>query len=292
MPVLKAMSRGMRNGDEIRRSRSPRRLIRGTAAGILVFLVLCTSHLGRAQGVSEYQVKAAYLYNFAKLATWQEQAPGNASAPLSIGVVAGDDEFVEILAKTVDGKSAGSHPINVKRVVTEDDLSACRLLFVRASAGHKRTLAVIAAAASAGALVIGEDESFLREGGMINLLLENGKIRFAVNRDALDRAGIRLSPELLQLAKAEEGSRKPKPHGPRQLRESRLPEYPELARRSKLQGTVHLELDVRRDGTVKSVRVLGGHPVLAEALSQAVMEWKYEPAPDETVEQVNYTFSE
>lgn len=282
----------MSNSDGIGRNRSPRRLVRRATAGVFVAILLCASYPGFAQSASEYQVKAAYLYNFAKLATWPEQALGNPSAPLWIGVVAGDDEFVDILTKTVDGKSAGIHPINVKRVATDDDLSSCRLVFVRASAGRKRTQAVIAAEASAGGLLVGEDDDFLQQGGMINLLFQNGKIRFALNRDALDQAGIRLSPDLLQLAKAEEGSRKTKPRGARQLRESAEPAYPELARRMKLQGTVHLEVDVRRDGSVKAVRVLGGHPLLAEALSQAVMGWKYEPAPDETVEKVNYTFSE
>jgi TonB family protein len=58
-----------------------------------------------------------------------------------------------------------------------------------------------------------------------------------------------------------------------------------------IRGTVRLEAVVRRDGTVKQVKVLGGNPVLADALSSAVMNWRYEPAAQETVENVEQTFA-
>ncbi|MGB6250151.1 MAG: energy transducer TonB [Terriglobales bacterium] len=70
------------------------------------------------------------------------------------------------------------------------------------------------------------------------------------------------------------------------------PEYPEVARSMKIEGTVHLEVEVRRDGTIKAARVLGGHPVLAEAFLQAIKRWKYEPASEENVEQASYTFDQ
>ena len=59
----------------------------------------------------------------------------------------------------------------------------------------------------------------------------------------------------------------------------------------RLTGTVQLAAVVRPDGTVKEVRVLGGHPVLAEAASDAVRQWRYRPAPSETVEVVKIAFT-
>jgi protein TonB len=59
----------------------------------------------------------------------------------------------------------------------------------------------------------------------------------------------------------------------------------------KLTGTVQVEALVRRDGTVKEVKVIGGHPLLAEAVTQAVMKWRYEPATKETVILVKISFS-
>jgi TonB family protein len=74
------------------------------------------------------------------------------------------------------------------------------------------------------------------------------------------------------------------------LRHSVPPEYPEIAERMKLAGTVQALATVKPDGTVKEVKVVGGHPLLAEALTHAVMQWKYQPAPRETVEGVKFTF--
>jgi len=69
------------------------------------------------------------------------------------------------------------------------------------------------------------------------------------------------------------------------------PAYPELARKMHVQGTVRIEAVVRPNGTVKSTRVLGGNPVLIESASDAVKQWKFEPAPSETTEVVQLTFA-
>ena len=96
---------------------------------------------------------------------------------------------------------------------------------------------------------------------------------------------------LLQLAKVDDPRLKPTT-GTRQLRSNEPPTYPELARRLNIRGAVRLRVVVRSDGAVKEVHVLGGNPLLAQELSRAVMNWKYEPATQETSERVEYTFSE
>lgn len=68
------------------------------------------------------------------------------------------------------------------------------------------------------------------------------------------------------------------------------PEYPRVAASMKLMGAVQLEATVRADGTVRDVKVLGGHPVLAEAATNAVKRWRYEPSSKETTELVRITF--
>ena len=165
----------------------------------LAVAVLCGLNAGQAQSANEYQVKAAYVYNFAKSAVWPNRSLPDGSSALLIGVVGGDDEFVDILKKMITGKSIGTHPILAERVSTEDELKSCRLIFLRSSAGRKHTQAAISAVASASVLLVGEDEGFLGEGGMINLFLKNGTVRFEVDRSSLDRANIHLSPELLAL---------------------------------------------------------------------------------------------
>jgi TonB family protein len=243
----------------------------------------------QGQPASEFEVKAAYLYNFAHSAQWPSGTlPANKTA-FVIGIVGGEEEFLDKVRAAIDGRTVGAHPLMAKAVSSESEMQSCQLLFFHNSV-RRRTPSAIARLQSTPVLLVGEDASFLYQGGMINLYLQGDKIRFEVNREALDRVGIHLSPALLQLATAEDTPRRPATGAPRQLRVSQPPEYPELARRLKITGEVHLEAVVARDGTVKAVRVLGGNPVLAEALSRTVMGWKYEPAAQESVQLVEFRF--
>ncbi len=251
-----------------------------------MFLLLFLN-AGSGQTASEFQVKAAYLYNFAKSAEWPERTLA-AAGPLVIGVFGDQDDFVDVLKKTVGGRSIGSHPVVISRVNSDAEGKTCHVLFVRSSVGHKRTQNMVASLLGIGVLLVGEDDEFLRQGGMINLVPVNGKIRFEVDTVALAGASIHLSSELLALAGTGHAPLSSSP-GPedsggesRRLRVGPQPDYPEMARRLDLKGTVQLELLIARDGSVKDVRVIGGHPVLAEAAVKAVRRWQYEPADKET----------
>ena len=68
------------------------------------------------------------------------------------------------------------------------------------------------------------------------------------------------------------------------------PQYPELARRMNIIGVVKLQITVASNGTVKSAKVIGGHPVLADAALNAVKQWRYEPADQETTGLVEFHF--
>ena len=115
------------------------------------------------------------------------------------------------------------------------------------------------------------------------------------NPDALDRSGIHFSAKMLSMAKAADGAPHAKtsnsPSESRQLERSFPPEYPAIAGRMNLKGTVQVQALVKPDGTVKEVKVLGGHPLLADALARAVMQWKYQPASRETTEMVKFDFT-
>jgi TonB family protein len=68
------------------------------------------------------------------------------------------------------------------------------------------------------------------------------------------------------------------------------PEYPEIAKRMAITGSVKVELVIAADGTIKSVKVLGGHPVLVDAVQKGLKKWKYAPGPAETTTQVEFKF--
>jgi TonB family protein len=68
------------------------------------------------------------------------------------------------------------------------------------------------------------------------------------------------------------------------------PVYPEIAKHARIRGVVRLEVVVRANGSVKSTKVLGGNPVLIGSATDAVRKWKFEVAPEETIEVVQLTF--
>jgi TonB family protein len=257
----------------------------------LIFCLLSGLSAGYAQTASESQVKAAYLYNFAKSAEWPVSSLPSGS-PLVIGVVAGDDEFIDVLATTVAGRTIRGHPILTKRVSEDNEIKLCNLVFVGDSAGRRRTQALIDALGNASVLLVGEDDGFLREGGMINLVLARGKIRFVVDRAALERANLRLGSELLALAMAGSGSSGSAAEESRRLKVGSQPEYPEMAQRMKVKGAVELEIVVGRNGAVKDVKIIGGHPLLTEAAAEAVRGWQYEPAAKESKIVVKLVFGQ
>ena len=86
-----------------------------------------------------------------------------------------------------------------------------------------------------------------------------------------------------QGASAQESSRK--------LKNRVDPVYPDLARRNNIYGSARVELLITADGRVKNVKVLGGNPVLVDAVVTAVMKWKYEPAPEESSVVVKFDFA-
>jgi len=180
-------------------------------------------------------------------------------------------------------------------VNSEQHMKSCQIVFFRASE-RKHAQAVTEGLAQAGVLLVGEDDSFLGHGGMINLVRDHGSVRFEVNPDALDRSQIHFNSKILAMAKsAYGGSPPPSANSPpleagRRLEHSSPPEYPAIAERMKLTGTVQVQALVKPDGTVKEVKIIGGHPLLADALARAVKQWRYQPAAKETVEAVKFSF--
>ena len=153
------------------------------------------ARIGAAAGASEYELKAAFLFNFAKFVDWPPNALDKA-AGVSVCVL-GDDPFGELLDRTLAGKSVHERPLVVRR---HDDLAAtgdCHILFV--SAAEERRLARVAPP-QAPVLTVGETDGFVRRGGIIAFAMDDSRLRFEINADAADRAGLRISSQLLKLA--------------------------------------------------------------------------------------------
>jgi TonB family protein len=80
--------------------------------------------------------------------------------------------------------------------------------------------------------------------------------------------------------------------GKRKVKTKVTPSVPELARRMNITGKVKIEVVIAPDGRVKSSRAVGGHPVLVQSCLDAIKEWKFEPAPEETTQMVEFDFKQ
>jgi hypothetical protein len=149
---------------------------------------------------SEYQMKAAYLYNFAKFVEWPATALPADDSPLIIGVL-GDDPFDGFLDSTVRNRRIGGHPLEVRRIKKLQEAKACQILFISGSE-KKRWPEISAALAGGAVLTVSENwDGFTADGGMIYLFMEGSRVRFDINNDAARRDGLKISSKLLLLRK-------------------------------------------------------------------------------------------
>jgi hypothetical protein len=146
---------------------------------------------------TEFQVKAAYLYNFGKFVRWQV---GRSASSDSVDIcVLGKDPFGAILDATVAGESIDARKIAVKRISRAQDAAPCNILFV-SSSEENRLDAVLATVRHFGSLTVSDIPHFAERGGVIEFVMQQGKIRFEVNREAGERSHLVLSSELLKVA--------------------------------------------------------------------------------------------
>jgi hypothetical protein len=165
---------------------------------IIAAVLVIAGAYPRAQEIPiEYQVKALNLFNFMKFVEWPASAP---TGPLTI-CVAGRNPFGTYLEETVRGESAAGRPI-VVRVILEPE-PGCHLIFVPRGAA---TTAYLRAARNAPVLTVGEIPSFVDMGGIVNFILDEGTVRFEISPHAADRAQLRISSRLLQLARIRNAS--------------------------------------------------------------------------------------
>src|SRR5262245_48029693 len=134
----------------------------------MLFGVMALAENLPGDGPSEYQVKAAFLLNFARFIDWPA-APATPSAPFVIGVF-GADPFGQALDQIVIGKTIGKRPLQLLRTSDPAGLRSCNIVFVGSS--EARHIAEIAKnLGDSSVLLVGESEGFVTRGGIINFVL-------------------------------------------------------------------------------------------------------------------------
>jgi hypothetical protein len=163
-------------------------------------LLVATSLSAQQSKPNEYQVKAAYLFNFGRFVKWPPGlAAGNGdSFPVC---VLGRDPFGSILDSTLAGEALEGKRVVVRRIAKTEDAADCRILFVSSTEEH-HLKEVLVATDQAGVLTVSDIAGFSRRGGMIQFVLDGDKVRFEINLASAERARLVLSSELLKIAAA------------------------------------------------------------------------------------------
>jgi len=150
----------------------------------------------------EYRLKAAFLYRFPEFVAWPSSAlEGRQTFDLC---VLEPNPFGDALDALAEGESLDGRPV-VVRHVKADGASGCQVLYLSDRFANRPAL--IRRLAQTPVLTVGESPHFLDEGGVIQLRLVSGRVRFDVDTDAAERAGLRLSAQLLRLAVTVRGRR-------------------------------------------------------------------------------------
>ncbi|MGZ9226368.1 MAG: YfiR family protein [Anaerolineales bacterium] len=190
------------------RTRSLRGKLR--ALGLVALLTLSGAPFMWAQAspTVEYQLKAAFLYNFSKFVEWPSDA-FKSNEPRLLLCVFRDNPFGNVLDEILQGKTINSRELLARRINELPDLKSCQLVFV-SHREDKRLSEILDSLRGTSALVVGESDGFAERGGGIQFFLEGNKLRFAVNVDAVRKARLGVSSQLLALARIVHSQRNPK----------------------------------------------------------------------------------
>lgn len=153
--------------------------------------------LGQQTSANEYQVKAAFLYNFPKFIEWPEGTFASASSTFKFCVL-GKDPFGKFLDEALSGKKIAGHSVELVRARKISDLGGCQVVFVSSAESHLP--GAVASLRSQPVLLVGEDEDFVGSGGTIQFFVQDNRVRFAINPDAARKSGLKVSSKLLALA--------------------------------------------------------------------------------------------
>jgi hypothetical protein len=146
---------------------------------------------------TEYEVKAAYLYNFGKFVEWPAKV--NAASEFFSICVLGEDPFGATFDATIAGESINGKKVVVKRIARPQDAVSCRILFI-SSSEEGRLQEILATLDNTSVLTVSDLSQFIRRGGMIRFVMEANRVRFEVNLTTAEHAGLTLSSQLLKVA--------------------------------------------------------------------------------------------
>jgi len=164
----------------------------------LLFLLLLVGKLGASE-FPESDIKAAYLFNFAKFVEWPARAFSSSSAPLVIGIF-GSDPFGGTLERITQGEVVHGHKLVVRHCRTLGELKDCCQIVFIPKAESDRIDQALAAVRGGAVLTVGDSEHFISQGGMIRFIKAGKNVRFQINAAAAQQEALMISSRLLRLS--------------------------------------------------------------------------------------------
>lgn len=165
---------------------------------MLALLAAMTLQVGAAP--TEYQVKAAFLLNFAKFVEWPPKVFSDTNVTLVIGIV-GEDPFGDALPQIIQGQTAQGRRIEIRRFKPDEDCGGCQVLFLSRSVADQ-TEAILQRLQGRPVLTVSEKEDFARRGGVIGFALVDKAVRFDINARAAEALELKISSKLLAVARS------------------------------------------------------------------------------------------
>jgi hypothetical protein len=167
---------------------------------LLPIVVLSARDLAWAQASppGEYELKAAFLFNFAKFVDWPQSDFAHSQSPFEICVL-GKDPFGHVLDDALLNKQIADRTVLVQRLKDKSEARHCQMVFVGSSeSAHLPD--IFESLRGVNVLLVGETTGFAVLGGTIEFTLKDGRVRFTINTDAAYRADLKFSAKLLALA--------------------------------------------------------------------------------------------
>lgn len=181
---------------------SVRRCAGGLAwsAALAVIWALIGLLVGNAQELKhpEYEVKAAYLYNFGNFVGWPAKSAESMDDSFEICVL-GQDPFGPTLDATVTGEKIRSRKVVARRISRSQEAINCRVVFI-SSSEESKLKEIVSSLDKMSVLTVSDMPDFARRGGMVQFVLEQNRVRFEINLTSAEHAGLTMSSQLLKLA--------------------------------------------------------------------------------------------
>lgn len=181
-----------------RSARAARSGLTGRTRAFCLACVLTLLSWAQAQVTREYDLKAVFLLNFAQFVEWPTEAFAGAEDPFIIAVL-GADPFGGALERVIRNERVHARPVLLHRFQRVEDAKPCHILFVSASES-RRLPQVVKGCKGQPILTVSDTEGFASQGGIIQFVTENAKIRLRINNDAARAARLLISAKLLRVA--------------------------------------------------------------------------------------------